>query len=265
MLNYNNWKKLNENMSFNLGVKSPNNMGVMMDKYMGSYMKDEEDKVEDEEMEDEEHEDEDEADEEDEVDEIDMEDAEDEEGEDEEDESEDESDESEDEGDESEDEGSDDSEIEDMSKDSEMDNEKNCWSKCGSYMASENTMPKHIPSLEDWQKSVASMLDNSCVTKANFDGVVNEEAALTGAVKAKVGQLATALDRQNLGMPQLKTLAHQIIKMLHGELTEKISDSATKTNLLNNIKLAFKEAAASAEATDGKQMKMNMKKKMKKK
>ena len=259
MLNYSNWKKLNESlMSHNLGLKSQNNLGIMMDKHMESYMKSEEDEVEDKVEEEDEVEDEKDGEEEDEIEEVDMEDAEDEEGEDEESEDE----ESEDE--ESEDEESEDEESED--EESEDEEGKNCWSKCGYGMASENTMPKHIPSFEDWQKSVSSMLDNSCVTKANFDGMVNEEAALTGAVKQKAAQLAAAVEKQNLGMPQLKTLAHQIIKMLQGELAEKVSDSATKTTLMNNIKLAFKEAASEAEvADDSKKMKMNMKKKMKKK
>lgn len=268
MLNYNNWKKLNESlMSHNLGLKSQNNLGIMMDKHMESYMKSEEDEIEDEvedEVEDEDEEDEDE----DEIEEVDMEDAEDEEGEDEESEDEDEEsedEESEEEDEESEDEESEHEESEDMESKKEDEEGKNCWSKCGYGMASENTMPKHIPSFEDWQKSVSSMLDNSCVTKANFDGIVNEEAALTGAVKQKAAQLAAAVEKQNLGMPQLKTLAHQVIKMLQSELAEKVSDSATKTTLMNNIKLAFKEAASEAETMDNKKMKMNMKMNMKKK
>ena len=217
MLNYKNWKKLNENMmSFNLGMSKPQNMGVMSNKEMASYMDEEKLKTskfksEDEDIEDEDIEDEDDVEEEDEVDEIDMEDAEDEESEDEEyDDEESEDEESEDE--ESEDEESEDTEVKAIKSDKEdesemmhnmkkswsdcgkymssehekdhgknhesekMDNMKTCWSGCGSYMASENTMPKHMPSFEDWQKSVSSMLDNTCVTKKNFDGVVINES-----------------------------------------------------------------------------------------
>ena len=44
MLNYNNWKKLNENLgSVNLGLSGNQNLGIMMDQRMSDFMPSEED------------------------------------------------------------------------------------------------------------------------------------------------------------------------------------------------------------------------------
>ena len=251
MLNYSNWKKLNESLH-NLGMKQ---MPTMMIKNMASYLQDEEDedtkpKAEDEmeveeeddveeEGDDEEDEDEEEeADEEDEVEEVDMEDAEEAEGDDEDD---------------SEDENEDDSESMSSEKPSEdkedMSNMKHCWSKCGSYMSAENTMPSHIPSLEEWQKSVSSMLDSSCMTKRNFDGVVINEALGFG-LDNPLKKFADKLEEADLGTGKLKILAHEIMGMLHDALLDKMSTDSARSRLMNEVKKAFKEAAEEQKAQE---------------
>ena len=264
MLNYDSWKKLNENLGLTGGVffGSHQNMGLTGNPFINQV--NEEEEVEEEEIEDEDMEDEDE----DEVDEIDMEDAEEDEDaeEEEEDAEEEDAEEKKDHEMASKDEESDMKSHmkkcwsgmgdEAMKSDKPMNMEKDgkehmkkCWSKCGSYMASESTMPKHIPSMDEWQKSVSKMLDSSCVTKKNFDGVVINEA-FGGGIDLPLKNFLAKLDKSNLTPSNLKKLATTIIGALHDAFTDKIPDNVGKTKLMKDIRAAFSTAAEEAEKAE---------------
>ena len=115
-------------------------------------------------------------------------------------------------------------------------------SKCGSYMASENTMPKHIPSFKDWQKSVSSMLDNSCVTKPNFDGMVNE-TKLPAMLQKRIDMLDTTLLSSNVNLTKQKLISYltPIITAIHNAVAS-MSSGTEKSTMIGLIKKIINDA-----------------------
>ena len=97
--------------------------------------------------------------------------------------------------------------------------EKNTCMKCGAYMKTESTNYSNIPSLEEWQKSVASMYDPKFFDK-NYDGISNINEALASNVKKALTKADAAAEnikgKQNniaLAVAMLKNLFKQFKKM----------------------------------------------------
>ena len=87
--------------------------------------------------------------------------------------------------------------------------------KCGSYMP-ENTSTSGIPSLEEWKKSVASMIDPKIFDK-KFDGLTNINEALGSSVNRAIEKTGTAASRTSASQSATKNFAISMLKQLFNQ------------------------------------------------
>ncbi len=119
------------------------------------------------------------------------------------------------------------------------------------------------------------MLDNSCVTKANFEGMVNEDVSI-GALKNPLNKLVDKIDASNLNKAKLLSVLRPIITSCHNAV-KGISDTTQKAAMMKMVKDTFikvadeiavpeetAETAPMQGATKAAMMKMKKMKKMKK-
>ena len=120
------------------------------------------------------------------------------------------------------------------------------------------------------------MLDNSCVTKANFDGMVNEDykvKPLTGSLKNPVGKVVDKITASNLNRDKLLSVLTPIITACH-DAAKGVSNTKQKSDMMRMVKETFAKIASEIvvpEETEPMQgvtkaamMKMKKMKKMKK-
>ena len=108
--------------------------------------------------------------------------------------------------------------------------EKNTCMKCGAYMKTESTNYSNIPSLKEWQQSVASMYDPKFFDK-NYDGITmtNEDVNISGTIMAALNNLD-----KKLGIKSAPYYI-QIIEEIFNKLMPKI-EKAHISNLKGKVK-----------------------------
>ena len=88
------------------------------------------------------------------------------------------------------------------------------------------------------------MLDNSCVTKANFDGMVNEVSL--GGLQNPLNKLVDKLDASNLNKAKLLSVLKPIITACHNAV-KGISDTTQKAAMMKMVKDTFIKVADEIE------------------
>ena len=90
------------------------------------------------------------------------------------------------------------------------------------------------------------MLDNSCVTKANFDGMVNEDykvKPLTGSLKNPVGKVVDKITASNLNRDKLLSVLTPIITACH-DAAKGVSNAKQKSDMMRMVKETFAKIAS---------------------
>ena len=111
--------------------------------------------------------------------------------------------------------------------------------KCGSYMSENTSSFSSIPTLEEWQKSVASMYDPKFFDK-KFDGItiLNEDIQVSGTIMSALNNLDKKLGTKST--PYYMEVIEEIFKKLMPKLTKNhVSNFKTKIrNMLSEIEKA---------------------------